>query len=457
METQFPIIKNLDKLATTRLRQDALSILEAGYESIIVDKLIRSNIYIDSENNICINDRKICLDDYKRIFFIAIGKCAVSSASVFEELLGDKIENGIVLDVKEKNFKRFISEAGTHPLPSTKNISVTKSIVDLLEEADKNDLIITVISGGGSSLLCLPYKIECDDVVRISRELMNKGANIHELNTVRKHISSIKGGQFAKLAYPATVVSFILSDVPGDDLSVIASGPTVMDKTTKEDTEKILEKYNLREDLSNIDIQLLETPKEEKYFEKVTNILLGSNLFALEEMKKKAESLGYNAYIEDTKLEGEARVLGEKLISKEYLPNSCHLWGGETTVKVLNNQGIGGRNQEFVLSALPHIKENMIVIGSASDGWDNSDMAGAIGDIDLFDLSLNKGLKSEEYLDENNSYEFFEKAGGHIRTDRTGSNVADFYLILKGEQGLEESEEYYRENDGDDEEINDEV
>lgn len=428
-----PIIKNIDELATSKLKEDALDILETGYESIAVDRLIRSQISL-KDNNICIADQKICLDDYEKVYFIAIGKCAVASATVFEDLLGDRIANGIVLDVKEGEFKHVVSEAGTHPLPSDKNVVVTKSIVDILKQATKKDIILTLISGGGSSLMCLPYKISCDDQSKLSHELMKKGATISELNTVRKHTSSIKGGQFAKLAYPSKVVSFILSDVPGDDLSVIASGPTVMDKTTVKDAEAVLKKYDMKDTVESLKIELTETPKKEKYFQNVNNILLGSNLIALEAMKRKAEELGYNTYIEDTKLEGDAQSKGEEFISKEYLPKSCHIWGGETTVTVKGN-GKGGRNQEFVLGALSYLPENIVVAGVASDGWDNSNVAGALADRDLLEKSLDEGLDSNKYLEENDSYNFFEKVGGHIKTGRTGSNVADWYLIIKGDIG----------------------
>ncbi|MBU1557973.1 DUF4147 domain-containing protein [Patescibacteria group bacterium] len=446
MKIQLPIIKNIDQLSATDLRRDSLDILETGYESIIVEKLIHSKITL-KDGHICVADQKICLDDYERVFVIAVGKCAVSSATALEEILGDKITNGIVLDVKKGNFKNMISEEGTHPLQSEKNVFVTERIVDLIKVANGKDLILTIISGGGSALMSLPFQSHNEDQKRFIEELMKKGANITEINTVRKHISEIKGGQFAQIAYPATVVSFILSDVPGDDLSVIASGPTVMDKTTVKDAEEVLKKYEMEASKERFLIKLKETPKKDKYFEKVTNILLGSNLVALETMKKKAEDLGYNTYIEDTKLEGEARILGEKLATKEYLPNSCHLWGGETTVLVSGSGGIGGRNQEFVLGALPHIKDNMVVIGSASDGWDNSEMAGAIGDSRLFNRATDIGLDTKKYLNSNDSFEFFKQAGGHIRTGRTGANVADFYMILKGGQLLGQEDESYDESE----------
>jgi len=440
MEKSLPIIKNFDDLATSKLKMDALTILEEGFESIIVEKLIKSKVLME-DGTICIKDEKICLSDFKRVFLIAIGKCAVSSATALEEVLGDNISGGIVLDVKEGKFKHLVSEVGTHPLPSEKNVFVANSIVDILKQADKNDLILTVISGGGSSLMCLPDKISCDEQSEITHMLMKKGATISELNTIRKHTSKIKAGFLAKLAYPSTIVSFIFSDVPDDDISLVASGPTVMDKTTIKDAEKVLEKFGM----SEYKKALIETPKEKKYFEKVRNIVLGSNKVALESMKKKAEELGYDTYIESSNFQGDARVVSREIISKKYLPNSCHLWGGETTV-IVDKKGKGGRNQEFALSALPYIPDNTVLIACASDGWDNTDMAGAIADNLLYEKAISGGLDPEEWMVENKSYDFFHQVGGHIRTGRLGSNVSDFYLILKGGENLEEDDERYDES-----------
>ena len=162
MDTKFPIIKNIDELGDSQLKEDALEILEEGYESIMVERLIKSKVEL-KDGHICFADKKICLDDYEKIYLIAFGKCAVSSATAFEEILGSKISGGIVLDVKKEDFKHLVSEEGTHPLSSPKNVFVTKNIVEILKEADKRDLILLVISGGGSSLLCLPYISEIEN------------------------------------------------------------------------------------------------------------------------------------------------------------------------------------------------------------------------------------------------------------------------------------------------------
>ncbi len=441
MQNEFPIIKNIDELSTTKLRRDALEILEAGFESVMMGPLVNSKVSFE-EGNICIADKKFCLADYDRIFLVAVGKCANTSATAFEDLLGDKLTGGIVLDIKHASFKKLISEAGTHPFPSEANVEATKKIVDLVKNATERDLVFVVISGGGSSLLCLPCGESYEDEKRITGKMMKSGADINEMNIIRKHISCIKGGRFAEMAYPATVVSFIISDVPGDDISVVASGPTVMDDTTVDDAKNILEKYGFDPN----SIHLSETPKDEKYFKNVSNILLGSNIIALEAMQKRAEDLGYDAYIEDAKLEGEAKIVGEKLVSKEILPNSCHLWGGETTV-VITHDGKGGRVQEFVLGAMPYIPDGTVVVGAASDGWDNTDVAGAIADYGFDSKALNKDMIPEVYLEENRSYEFFQKLGGHIKTGRTGTNVSDFYMILKSAQTLSEDDEIYDESE----------
>ncbi|MFH1402050.1 MAG: DUF4147 domain-containing protein [Patescibacteria group bacterium] len=427
------IIKNIKDLATNSFRQDALDILEAGYQAVLTDKIILKNVSLQ-EDVLKIKNKKYNLKKYKKIFFIAIGKCANQSARIFENILGDKITDGVVLDVKKDKFKKLKSKVGSHPLPSKENILATKSIVEILEKAGKNDLILTIVSGGGSALLCAPVMgVDDESLKKITQSLMVKGATIGEINIVRKHLSQIKGGQFAQLAYPAKLVSLIFSDVPGDNISMIASGPTVMDETTKEDAQIVLESYFGLEQISigkEMISFLKETPKEQKYFQEVDNILLVTNNVALEEMQKKAEDLGYDAYIETTDLQGEAKELSGKLLSENILPKSCHIWGGEMTTQV-NGKGEGGRNQEFVLGAVAKLPENTLIAAVASDGWDNTDAAGALADDILLDKINETGIDSEEYLLNNDSYNFFKKMGTQIKTGKTGINVADFYLILK--------------------------
>lgn len=423
-------IQNFEELATSPLRRDALTILEAGYEAINPRALIMSKVSLKGEE-LCIEDNTYTCSSYERIFFIGIGKCGVDAAAAFEEILGERITDGIVLDVRPTTLPHIRSFVGTHPYPSQANVSATGEIVKMLTSITERDLVIILISGGGSSLLCLPNEMDCDTLAHFTKLLMERGADIHELNTVRKHLSRILGGNLAKLCYPAKVVSFILSDVPGNDISFIASGPTVLDATTVADAEAVLRKYNLVNECQTASCTLEETPKEPQYFEKVSNILLMTNRDALAAMQRRAEELGYHARILTDTLTGEAREAGIPLIQEAKVLHECVLAGGETTVTV-PKPGKGGRNQEMVLGALSAIPENSVFIAAASDGWDNSDAAGALGDRALFMRAVDKSLDTSEHLRENSSYTFFESVGGHIKTGRTGSNVADLFIVLRG-------------------------
>jgi glycerate-2-kinase len=334
-----------------------------------------------------------------------------------------------VLDVKSGIFKKLTSRVGTHPYPTERNVEAAKEIQAMLEKATEKDLALMVISGGGSSLLCLPHELKCESITKITKVLMDKGAPIHEINTVRKHLSEIQGGWLAEMAYPAKVVSLIFSDVPGNDIGFVASGPTVFDTTAKVDAEEILIKYDAFKVCEIPYCEILETPKDEKYFKNVHNILVVTNDTALLAMAKKATELSYGAVICGNCAEGEAREFGKKIASDEYAVKGCYLYGGETTVTV-SGKGNGGRNQEVVLGAFPSVREGMLVLGAASDGWDNSDVAGALADRELSLSAENLRLSPEDFLKENNSYEFFKRVRGHIQTGRTGANVADFYFVL---------------------------
>ena len=305
------IIKNKKELSTNPLRKDALDILESGYQAVLTENVLTKNISLKGET-LKIKDKKYNLKDYKKIFVIAFGKCSNQSALFIEELLGDKITDGIVLDVKSEKFKKLKSEKGTHPLPSNQNFKAADLIKKTLIKVKKDDLVLVFVSGGGSALLSSPVEgIDPKFLGEINQELMNKGVGIEETNIVRKHLSEIKGGALAKLVYPAKLISIIFSDVPRDDISVVASGPTVRDLTTKEDAKMILESYsggNSGSILNEVQSFLIETEKDEKYFKNVDNILIVTNRIALKAMEKKAEELGYNSLVESFDVQGEARI-----------------------------------------------------------------------------------------------------------------------------------------------------
>ncbi len=423
-------ITNLDEIATTPLRRDACTILEAGLSAVETNTVITSHIDFDHETKtLCIKDHKVCFSDYDHIYFVAIGKCAVEASKALERILGDTITAGYVLDIVPGQFIKLQSLIGTHPLPSEVNKDATDTIVSLLRTTTEKDLVLVVISGGGSALLCNPFDISCESLAKINKALMKAGATIQEVNTVRKHLSVVQGGHLAQIAYPSTVVGLIFSDVPGNDISIIASGPLTKDTTTVLDAQNILEKYNILDTCMLPGCQLLETPKEEKYFEKVNTFIIASNETALEVMKDKARRLGYQSKIVTVKLTGEAREVGESLVSSSE-KDTAVLYGGETTVTV-KGDGKGGRNQELALGALRSIKENELVISLATDGRDNSDVAGAIADTESLRKAGEIGLSPDEYLMNNDSYTFWQKVGGQVITGNTGINVSDIMLVLR--------------------------
>jgi glycerate 2-kinase len=422
------VIQNFDELAHTTLRRDALTVLEDGYRAIETKTVIAANVTV-SEHVLTIAAKQYDLSSYERVLLFCIGKCAADAGVVLEAMLGEYLTDGFVLDVRGVPLKKMKSVIGTHPFPSEQNVAAASAIGDMLDTTTERDLVLTVVSGGGSALLCLPNDMKCESTVQITESLMKAGAAISEINIVRKHMSKIQGGWFAKRAYPAQVVSLIFSDVPGDDMSVIASGPTVKDVTTQEDAERILLKYNVRNNCALPHCEISETPKEEKYFENVENILVLTNDTALAAMKKKAQELGYDAHIQTHEQEGEACVFGQSIIMKHVQKKSCYLFGGETTVCV-HGSGKGGRNLEVALSSLLSTKNGIVVVAAASDGWDNSDIAGAIADMHTLEKAKHAGLEVQDYLARNASYNFFAKTGDGIRTGRLGSNVADLYMII---------------------------
>ncbi|NLE07463.1 MAG: DUF4147 domain-containing protein [Parcubacteria group bacterium] len=424
------IILNKEELVTNELRRDALDILEKGLQAIDTEKVLNRKIFVENDT-LNIDGYLLDLKSYEKIFFVGIGKCALDSAKVIGSILGDYLTEGIVIDVKTSAEAESLVSCGkiryfvgTHPYPSEQNIEATKEVLKMIENLSRRDLVITLISGGGSSLFDLPT-VDISTLVEITKSLTEKAADIFELNAVRKHLSKVKGGGFAKICFPAQVISLIFSDVPSNDMSTIASGPTVLDRTDVETAKKVLEKYSIK-----MDLEFVETPKDAMYFEKVRNIMLVSNTDSLEIMGDRAEELGYNVTIETDRFSGDAKQSGEDLAKREPKPKTCILFGGETTTVISNNQGKGGRNQTMALAALPFIKPDSVLVCASSDGWDNTEHAGALADSELFEKAKNLNLVPEEFLEKSDSYNFFKQAGGAICTGRLGSNVSDLFIML---------------------------
>ncbi|MDP2671721.1 MAG: DUF4147 domain-containing protein [bacterium] len=362
------------------------------------------------------------------MYLFGIGKGSFDAVVELENLLEDRLKDGVVIDVRVGALKKVQPFAGTHPEPSEKNVAATEKIIQLLKESNEKSLVLFVIAGGGSALMTAPYKISVERKAEISKALMEAEADIRQLNVVRKHLSEIKGGRLAKLAYRAKIVSLIFSDVPGNDLSTIASGATVLDQSTSEEAEKILKKRGVWDKLKLEGLEFSETPKEEKYFEKVSNIIMQDPASVVGAMARKAGELGWKIKILGTDLEGEAGELGLKLLNSAQA-GEVLLASGESSVEVAA-AGVGGRNQHLVLANLKNIKEGQVIIAAASDGHDHSDSAGAVGDETSLKRAEDLGLNPDEFLARADSFEFFQRLGDSLETGLLESNVSDFYLVI---------------------------
>ena len=416
-------IKNFDELAITENRKLALEIAEAGYDSINTEKVIENSIKIE-DNTLIISGEKFDLAKYKKIKVVGFGKCSCEAAFALEKILGDKIERGVVIGLKKVTCDFIESFAGTHPKPSMVNVEVGKKICEMVENSSEDDLIIAIVSGGGSAMLCSSDS-ECDQGIELYENSIKNKGTISEMNTVRKHISVLKGGGLSKLAYPATVLGLIFSDVPGDKYENVASGPTYKDETTIVDAEKIIEKYNFGK------FDLIETPKEDKYFEKVYNFVLVSNKTAVEAMDKKSKELGFVTNIISTELYDEVHDAVEKIFSAKK-DNTVVLAAGESAVKVMKEGGMGGRTLHMALTAIDMgmIDDDSVFLPFASDGVDNSDAAGAIADKNTIEKLNKLKINVNDVLNNFDSYPALKHSGDMLLTGPTGANVSDLMILL---------------------------
>jgi glycerate 2-kinase len=410
--------------------------------------------------------------NFRKLIVIAFGKAACPMAAAVEDHMRDLLTAGIVI-TKYGHLESRKSEAGSsrgvrqyaltnskikaleagHPIPDENGVKGTDEIIKLLKGADEHTLVVCLISGGGSALLVSPYEgITLNEKQEITQLLLKGGADINDLNCVRKHISKVKGGRLAEIAYPAGVTSLILSDVIGDKLDVIASGPTSPDSTAYDDALNVLRKHKLinKTPPSILDVLnngadglLPDTPKEGNViFRKIDNIIIGSNRIALDAAKQKAEELGFHGEIISSDLTGEARDAAKWLAKKAIeirnrrgeLPfaPACLISGGETTVTVKGN-GLGGRNTEFALAFALEIEgiDGMTLLSAGTDGTDGpTDAAGAFADGGTVKKAKAAGIDPAAYLHKNDSYNFFKKTGGLFITGPTGTNVMDLQIVL---------------------------
>ncbi|MGB2690913.1 MAG: glycerate kinase [Thermodesulfobacteriota bacterium] len=440
-------------MSLKKLRGDARAIFDAGLKAVDPINAVK-NHFKRNGNTLKVQHKEYDVAAYENIYVIGMGKAAAAMAKAVEEILGDQLTSGIV-NVKYGHTvplsKIKINEAA-HPVPDSAGLKGSQEIIDLLKKSGEKDLVICLISGGGSALLPLPAgHLTLEDKQTVTKSLLECGADIHEINSIRKQISAVKGGRLAEHIYPSTLISLILSDVIGDDLDVIASGPTVADTHTFHDCKNIIQKYKLDQRVPKSVIEYIEkgcrgeiedTPKpDSSIFNLTQNAIVGSNMLAVSAAKEKAEELGYNSLILSTFIHGETEEVAKvhSAIAKEIASSgnpinkpACIISGGETTVTI-EGKGEGGRNQEFVLAAAIDIEglDNTIILSGGTDGNDGpTDAAGAIADGTTISRANDLGLDAYKYLCENNSYNYFKPIGDLLITGPTNTNVMDLRIIL---------------------------
>lgn len=440
-------------------REDIKDIFFSAIKGANPYHLLKERLFLKGDQLVFNGDPLIDLSNIEQVITIGAGKAVASMAMAIEEIFNGLLNRGIII-VKyghTKSLGTFMQIEASHPIPDTSGLRGTEIILDVLKDTTEKTLVICLLSGGASSLLVAPASgITLDEKMKVTALLLQKGAAIEEINSVRKHISRIKGGRLAKLIYPAKLLAFVLSDVIGNRLDVIASGPTVPDKTSFSDAMYIIEKYDLCDRLPQSVLEHLEkglkgeveeTPKgKETFFNNTKTLIIGGIENALAAAREKALSMGYETEIFTSRLQGEARdaahFLARKSIEYDRSNRSrgrqCLLAGGETTVTVKGN-GIGGRNQELALAFAIEIEglRGFLMLSSGTDGTDGpTDAAGAIVDGETTGIAKRYGLDPVKYLEDNDSYNFFKRldilSGNNYQfiTGPTGTNVMDLQIVL---------------------------
>jgi len=442
-------------MRVTELRKAARGIFDAAVRAVDPAEAIRRHLVRDGER-LAIGGERVDLGAVREIVVVGLGKAGAPMAAAVEEILGARIARGVVVTkyghVQPTRVIR-IHEAG-HPVPDDAGMAGARAVLDHVTGLDAGDLVLVLISGGGSALTPAPVDgVTLAEKQSLTKALLACGADIREMNTLRKHISRLKGGQLARAAAPARVFTLILSDIVGDPLDAIASGPTVPDPTTYADALAILDKYRIRGEIpSSIRTHLeagaagkiSETPKpDDPLFGRVKSVMVASNIQALEAARAEAERLGFRAIILSSFIEGETREIARmhaalalevRASGHPARPPVCLITGGETTV-TLRGTGKGGRNQEFALASALDIAglPDVVVFSAGTDGTDGpTDAAGALADGDTVKRALGLGLTPRAALDGNDAYPFFERLGDLVITGPTRTNVMDVRLVLVG-------------------------
>jgi len=415
-------IKNKNILATSEKREQILSIIEAGYTAIDTSHVIKDSISL-RDSVLEVRGKKFDLSLYNNIYILGCGKVACSAAYSLEKMLQGHVKSGAVVGITEGVCEVIETFQGTHPLPSEVNFKASTRMKDIAMGVEEDDLVLVVVGGGGSALLC-GSSDEHAQGDRLYKKFLQSGGSIHELNIVRKHLSDLKGGGLARILFPATVVGLIFSDVPGGGYSNVASGPTYLDTTTVDDAMDIITKYSLG------DFDLVETPKGPHFFEKVHNIVLVSNMTALDAMSQRAKEYGYETEIVCDDFFGTPEILAQKMQDAS-LSGKVVLAGGEVSLSVPEGcEGKGGRNDYMALEMMGLLNEGQVFASFASDGHDNSDSAGALVDTLVIKNLTSRGIESGSHKVCLDSYTLFDEAGTLIYTGDIEANVSDLMVLL---------------------------
>lgn len=438
-------------------KQQLLTLVDRTIQAVAPEPAMRKALQLDGDI-LTVDGRMYDLTQYERIFVLGAGKASAAMAQTLEDILGDKLHGGIVATKYEHGLelkKTQVMEAG-HPVPDVAGERASKELISLAKGVTEKDLVFCLLSGGASAIVPAPrFPVTLTVKQTVTRKLLECGATINEINAIRKHLSQFKGGHFAKALEPATVVTLIISDVVGDYLDVIGSGPTAPDESTFMDCQAILDKFKLCGNIPEEVVKLVadgckgdapETCKEgDECFSRVQNVIIAGNSMAVDGAAQAAKELGYTPVVVDYKMEGEAKEVAAKLIrlAGEYCdgmhlekPPVCLLAGGETTVTI-KGTGKGGRNQELALAAAVEIsemqscREGLAVMSLGTDGSDGpTDAAGALVLPDTVAQSEEQSLSARQYLVDNNAYEFFSNTGTLLKTGPTRTNVMDVVAIL---------------------------
>jgi hydroxypyruvate reductase len=422
------IIQNFEDLATSDKKKECLEILEAGLQAADPKNIISKFV---TPKEIKIDSKIFNIENYSSIYTVAFGKAADSMTRALNAIIPIKsgiivIPKGVKAKIKGKKFQIFNPR---HPKPDQTSVKAAKEVMKYVQNKKSGELIIFLVSGGGSSLLAMPDDITLDDKIHVTNLLIKSGVTIQEVNCVRKHLSKIKGGKLVE-NMKCDGISLVMSDVEGDDLSSIASGTTYMDDTTYANALEILKKYKLRWRMPSEVLQVLENGLEnEKPLKKskIQNHIIANNNDCLKNMQKAAEKKGYKVI--KIQLFGDIKEAVTKILENiSESQKTCLIFGGETTVKVLG-KGMGGRNQEIVLRILKNTQKfkKITIASMGTDGIDgNSVFAGAITENVRIDLSTMK-----EFLKNNDSGRFFQKQKGNIVTNFTHTNLMDIGVVLR--------------------------